>query len=796
MNQKLSRIIGIVLLSAALVACSSAEEKAAEYIENAEALLEEGALKKAEIEYRNALQINQNQPDAWFGLSRVYEQQQESGKAYALLNKIRKSAPGHLKGRIRLAEIMLATNQTDQALSDAREILELAPGDARAHELMAAVQFRLNNFQDAREEVEKALAIDPTSKKATQVTVSLLIAEKKYDEALSVLDKASDADPEYVPVYMMKARVYQSMGDQKSLENLYLSLIERFPEDPFFPNALAHEYLSRENIDGAERVIQQHVESMPANVNEKLKFVAFKQQYRSPDDAIALLKTYIDADKDELEYRFLLGRLYRNTRQNDLAMAVYREIIKDDGLQSAGLAARNELALMEGFSGNIDKAKILVAEVLNEEKGNESALLLQTGFRIADQQYEDAIVSARTVLRNNPDSIKALGLQAQAHLALGSTELAVESLTTAFRLSPETPAIADSLAQIYLRQRKPSRADGVLQGSIEKGNRTVDTLKLSLQAKIMLSEWGEAERLARILEGVEGQEVAFQQALGLIYQGKEQQAESLEAFKRAHELSPNAPGPLTSLVQALLKDSKIEEAKRFLSSVVAANAENPTAYGLLAQLALLEKKTSEATKYFNKVVEVNPKASAAYIGLARINMANGEFASARAVLERGLVELPGNPGLSMGVASTFEKQKEYGKAIEVYEALLLKHPDLPVAKNNLASLLTDQVGDQASLDRAVKLSASLKSSKIPQFRDTYAWASVLSGTNMEEAIVVLKNIVKKNADDGLYNFHLGEAFRRQGDTEKATSYLKKAIDLVQPGSDVANQATESLLLIN
>ena len=796
MSRKLCQLLNILFITGMLIACSSPEEKAADYIENAIVLLEEGKLQKAQIEFKNALQVNQNQPDAWFGLAKIHERKQEWRKAYGVLNKIKEMAPGHVNGRIMLGQMYLASNQIDLALTDAREILELAPDDARAHALMAAVQFRLDNYKGAREEVAKALAIDPSNNEAILVRARVLIAEKKYQEALSVLNKALDTDPKKISMYLMKIQVYQEMGDSKAIEKIYVTLAERFPENLSFQRALVRLYLAQENIDEAEAVMQRIVESNPDNAEEKMRYVGLKKQFRSVDDAIVLLKSYIDADKDEFRYRFLLGGLYESSKQSDKALAVYREIIVADDQQPNGLEARNKIALFELRAGNTEKAKTLVGEVLTHDKNNENALLLQAGFFISDQKFDDAVVSARTVLRDNPESIKALDLLGQAYMATGSTELAVESYTRAFQLSPGTPVIANRLASIYIRQRNPSKADEILQESIKKGNRTVDALKLLVQTKLALGEWDKAEALAKDLEKVKGQEAVSQQLLGVVYQGKEQQEESIDAFKRAHELSPTASRPIVSLVRTYVREGKAGEARRFLNLVIATNSESAVAYLLLGQLALSEKKTAEAIKHFNKVIEISPTAEIGYRSLSTMYQNKNDLDNAEEALQRGLSAIPENQTLVMHLASVYEKRGEFSRAIEIYEDLLETNPDFLVAKNNLASLLTDHASDQSGLDRARIISAELRTSPIPQFRDTYAWASVKSGTNVEEAIVILKGIVKDNDQVDVYSYHLGEAYRIKGETDNAIAYLKKATELARPGSDIANKAKQSLEQIN
>ena len=72
MIKKSSFVFTAALLLLVLVAgCSSPEEKSAEYIANGDALFDQNDLDKAALEYRNALQINQNLPDAWYGFKKV-----------------------------------------------------------------------------------------------------------------------------------------------------------------------------------------------------------------------------------------------------------------------------------------------------------------------------------------------------------------------------------------------------------------------------------------------------------------------------------------------------------------------------------------------------------------------------------------------------------------------------------------------------------------------------------------------------------------------------------------------------
>jgi len=791
MIKTMLHLLGVCLLAIALLACSSPEEKAAAYVKNGDLLLQQGSLEKATLEYRNALQINQNLPDAWYGLARIYERKQEWEQVYAALIKIRDTHPEHVEGRIMLAHILLAMNQIDQALEHAEAVLELAPDDARAHASMAAVQFRLGNLAVAQESVEKALALDSGSSEAILIRARMLLAEKKYQDSIAVLDAALQGQPDIVSFYLMKIQAYAGLGDKAAIKAVYKALVKNFPENIAYKKALAQQNVAAGDIDQAEQLLVRIVEDNPDNVDEKLNLVRFKQQHRSVDESVALVQRYIEQEPAEFQYRFALAELYLALGNSARAIDIYQGIITDDEIQPNGLEARNKLALMRLRDAKPAEAKSLIAEVLENDGINENALILRAGIRVAEQQYDDAIVDLRTVLRDNPESTRALALIGQAYTATGSTDLANESYGKAFGLDPRSPAIVNAYVNLLLRGNNPQQADEVLRRSIGAGNRDPEALKLLTQVKLLLGEWDQAEQLAQSLKSIDGGEALSEQALGFVYQGRGQPEQSIDAFRRAHELAPDATRPVMSLVQAYVDNNQVAEARKFLQTIIEKNKSNVIAYLLLGQLSLRENDAQAAIDYLQQAVEINPTFEPGYRGLATIYMRQNRLQDAERILQAGLQQIPGNVTLSINLASVYEGQMAFDKAIGVYETLLQGNPDLIVAKNNLASMLTDYRQDRESHERARQIAAEFRDSSVPQFRDTYAWASVVAGTNLEEAVVILEGIVRENEQVAIYTYHLGEAYRRKGDPANAIAYLDKALELAGPDSAIRELALAS-----
>jgi putative PEP-CTERM system TPR-repeat lipoprotein len=795
MKSILTLIVIIIALSP-LSGCSSPEEKAAAHLASGDAFFEKNDLSKAQIEYKNALQLNQNLTGAWYGLARTYEQKQQWQSAYKILIGIRDRHPRYMNGRIMLAKILLASNEIDQATEDARDVVELAPDDARAHSIMAAVQFRLGDHEAAWESVEHALALDPDNPEAILMKATMLATEEKFKESLDILNTALLSKPDNVLYHLMKVRIYGTLDDQSAIEQTYRTLSELFPEDTSYKHSLILHYVQSGNFEQAELLLAQNIGDNPENIEEKIRYISFKSQYRSIDESIALVKTYIKQDPSEYRFKFILGEFYLRSNHLDKATVLYQGIMEDDGLQPNGLKARNQLAEIYIWTDKRSESRALIDEVLAHDKNNEVALLLQSRFLLDDGKYDEAIINLRTVLRDNPASGEAHGLIGQAQLELGAISLAIESYTKALSINPAAAEFASPLANLLIQNNKPGQADEMLQNSIRAGNQSVETLKFLIQAKLILGELEQAEQLAQRLKSIEGEEALGQQVLGLVYRGKEQPDESIEAFKRAYELAPQTSLPMAALVMAYLQNNKIDEARKFLHSVVAENPENFSAYQLLGAMSMRENDVPAAIGYYEHVIRANPRLERGYLSLASIYTRDRKPQEAENILQTGLAELPDNLALTMNLALIVERKNDVDRAIDLYEEVLLLNPGMILAKNNLASLLADHREDQASLARAREIASEFRDSKVPQFRDTYAWASVRSGLYLQEAIVILEKIVRDNETVGLYHYHLGEAFRKSGNKYEARNSLRKAIEVEKPGSRVAVNATESLKLVS
>jgi Flp pilus assembly protein TadD len=115
-----------------------------------------------------------------------------------------------------------------------------------------------------------------------------------------------------------------------------------------------------------------------------------------------------------------------------------------------------------------------------------------------------------------------------------------------------------------------------------------------------------------------------------------------------------------------------------------------------------------------------------------------------------------------------EAQKSYQRALEV-------NPHAVIAANNLAWLYADQGGN---LDVALQLAQTAKSRlpDQPDFNDTLGWV-YLQKDLPSLAIPPLRIAVDKAPKDPNYQYHLGLAYAKAGDSTRARQALEAALKL-------------------
>jgi predicted Zn-dependent protease len=233
--------------------------------------------------------------------------------------------------------------------------------------------------------------------------------------------------------------------------------------------------------------------------------------------------------------------------------------------------------------------------------------------------------------------------------------------------------------------------------------------------------------------------------------------------------------PLAGIVNAHIGAGKPDRAINRLTGLIKESPNHPHAHGLLAQLYIMRKQYPEAEKELREAIKASPGWNVPYINLGNLHVERGELKPAEEAYQQGLRAIPEDTELMLYAAQFYERTRNFKNAIDMYERMLQKNQNLDIAANNLAALLTDQLGDAESLKKARTLAERFESSPQPAFRDTLGWVYYKTGET-DKAVSILKDVVKQAPNVSVFQYHLGMAYHKQGNLTDAKTQLAKALE--------------------
>ncbi len=772
-------VVSAVALSA-LAGCTPPEQKAKAYYESGQKYLEQKDYVKAALEFRNALKVKQDYPDAWFGMAQVEENDKNWNLVAGDLHKVLELDPKYNKARLALARLLMLGGNFEEALKNVNTALEQDPKDASVHAMKAAILLKLGKAADAVNEANNVLATDPTSADALMVLAAERLTANDNAAVQSLIDKGLKISPKSVGMQLFALNYYQKTANLKAQEATLRNIVAIEPNLPNYRKALVTFLISQKRFDEAEAELRAIVKSDSKNIQANLDVVSFLASYpgKGPDEAAKELAKLIAADENVATYKSALAQLYFEMGRNEDSFALLKEVIDKEGITEIGMKARLDLAAKFIGMRRIADAEPIVAEVLKNDTRNIEGLRLRAAVEIEQGKLDDAANDLRAALNDAPGNPLLYQMMAAVNERGGSIELAEKSMSDAFRVGRYDPKIGLDLSRFLLRHGKAERAESILTDLVQSAPNNIEVLSMLADLKLRRQDWRGAQDLAEVIKNTPGNEALSGQVLAASLSGQNKIEDSIHVLLEANAANPNQQQTKFALVQAYLKGSKYVEAEEYLNTLLKAEPNNVDARVFLGVVQSLTKRPDEALTSFNAAMKADPKNPSSYKALSQFYAQSGKSDEAIAALKNGLTQVPKDMDLRFVLASIYQGKNDIDGAIKIYEEMLADQPGSMIAANNYASLVSDYRTDAASIDKAAAAAAILRGSPISQFKDTLGWILFLRG-QYKDSLEILKQSTADLPDMAFTNYHLGKAYLATGEKEAAKVSFEKALKLAQ-----------------
>lgn len=777
-NKFISKWMVVILLGSivGIASCSSSKDTAKKYLEKGTSLFEKGDYVKADIQFRNALQIDRTLSDAIWGRMLVAEKQSNFKALFKLLNQILANDPNHLEAQVKLARIFLIAGKMDKALELSDKSLLLNDSDLSVLSLRAAILLKLGNTKESISYANKVLSKDSEHVDALTVLALERLTADDSLKAISYIERGLVKDKKHIGLQLIKLQALDNLSQTDKAVEVYRKLIAYYPNSYKFNYALAKFYIKHNQFDDAENVYRVVVREHPEDNKAKLQLVHYINAKKGLNEGLKQLTLFVEQAPNNSELKFSLVNFYLVQKNHNRAVVLLKEIISSSEKNEDILRAKGIIAGTILVRGDNKGAEIIVKEILSVDKHHKQGLLLKAKIDIDRRLYDNAIGSLRTILRDTPNSSRAALLLAQAHLLSGSPELADEQYLRAFKSSKLSPAYGLAYADFLLKRKQPVRAEGILKDVLSTTPRNIPTLKILAKIKLGSSDWVAAQEIADKIKFIEKNETTSNLITSAILTGKKDFSNSITLLKSMYNSSKESLSPVIGLVRTYLLAGKTKEAESFLGSVLKASPENMNVRVILAKIYASQGKVGAAKKMYEDIIGLGKNNHAGYYQLAVIQLKEKNINAALLTLNKGLEVAPKSFALRITKANVLTMRGEVNKSIAIYEGLIDEKNDSDIVVNNLATLLTEHRKDKASFNKAYALSQRFKRSNIPQFKDTIGWASYRVG-KFADAKILLESVIKSLPNVPDFHYHLGMIHLAQKNKKLARKELELALKL-------------------
>lgn len=786
-----------VVLILFLAACEAPEDRAIGYLERGNELAQNGETEKAQLEYRNAVRLDETLVEAWLGLARISRSTGQTKAAASQYYRVTELDRENVEARLNIAKLVLSVNQLDEALKQIELAYKSAPDDPDVLTTRASVALQLQNTDLALSSAGRALEIEPVYPRAAAVLALERYRAGAFQEALDISEEHLQSTPDDLGLNNLKLQSLVKLRQDTDVVAQLQKMIGLAPESKIYKKLLVDWYRSTGRPEDALAALKSFAAQSPEDTEAGLDIYRF---HIAGGDREAAAKALGDlagnAPDDTVRFRYLSELASHNFQSDkpDQARAVLADAVKLEVPANTKVKARVQLAEIDLSQGRRALALEHISDILEDDPRNPDALAVRAQIAMVQGDHSLAIQSVREALDQDSDNPSLLRYAASIYERVGEPVIASDTLAIAARNSNYQTDIVVDYINLLSRLGQDRTIEIVLTEAVRRRGADRQILGLLAQARLNLGDLDGAEEIARTLENVDEAGELVRQILSATYGARQQFDDSLDVLFSAREAGDTGPENLRSIVSAYVGSGDPNGAKNFLDSILKEEPNNIPAHILMASVeSLLGDQADPETRLAN-LVDIEPERSEPYVALARFYVLQNRQGEAAAVLDRGLEKTPEEDRRAVAFmrGQLYEEAGSYREAYDVYTALYEQNSDSLLLANNLASLAGDYLAeDPAIRERVIAIAARLSGIPVPQFQDTYGWSRYLAG-DYREALKSLLPALEAFPDHPTVNYHIGMTYAALELQNRALEHLAKSAASMTDDAPYRSKVEETL----
>jgi tetratricopeptide (TPR) repeat protein len=766
--------IGTLILAVTLVTACSKEGRKERLLAEADKYFKAGNYDKAKLSYLNVLQLDPENALAYERNGAMWLEDGAPLRAAAFLQNASVLDPNNVENRVRLARCYLAIGRFADAKNEALTVLEQAPDNGDAIIALAEAARTNEDIGAAWEQLQKFPKKDDVS--FHLALANLFLHKGDVNAAGNAVRQALTIDPKSSAAHMAMGDLYLLQKDQKQAGEEFKKAADLAPVRSTERLKYAAFRSATGGAEETRRIATEMTKQAPDYLPGWVLLAELASKDKKYDEALSLLENTFGRDPQYVDGRRLQGAVLVAKGETKKAVEVLERL---DQTYPGAAMIKYELARAYLKDNNTNQAKVALDQAISINPNYDDAVLLLAGINLNTGHGEMVIEPMTRLLKKRPDLRTAAFFLATAYGSLDRFDDATVVLEEQAKLTPNDPQPQKALGMTYRRAKRYKEARDAFEKAAQLAPDDLAMLNQLVELDLLDKHFDAArQRVRRQFQKNPDAPVAhFLDGKILSAEGKWDSAET-EA-KKAIQLDPNFSSAYNLLIQAYLATNKLPQA---VSQLEALLSKNPNDKSALMTLGLLYEQMKDYPKErdaYEKLLAINPEFvpalnNLAYLYVERLNDLDKAYDLARKA--HALQPQDGAVGDTLGWV--LYKRGDYQQALTILQESAEKAGDRPEIQFHLG--MTAYMMGQTDLAKVALKKAASATKDFPGKDESKRRLALLeSGTaaSPELSIAQLEAMTREQPNDVISQMRLGEAYEKQGASDKAAAAFEQALKL-------------------
>ena len=772
-SKMLFRIVTLTLAATLITACSK-EAKKTRFLAEADNYFKTGDYDKAKVSYLNVVRLDPQNALAFERIGTMWLEDGAPLRAAAFLAKASELVPKNNQNRIRLARCYLAIGRFNDANKEALKVLEQTPDNGDAIIALTEAVRSKEDIQAAGEQLEKY--------------------PKKDD----------------ISFHLASANLFLPQGDLAGAENALRQALTNDPNSSAAHMAMGDLYLLQKNQKQAGEEFKKAAELAPVRSMERLKYAAFMSAVGDTGETRRISTEMTRQAPDYLPGWTLLAELAFKDGKYDEALSLLENVFSRDQGYVDGHRLESDVLLAKGDTkkaievlehldqtypdaplikyqlaraylknNNPNQAKVALDQAISINPNFADAILLLAETNLRSGHGDMVIEPITNLLRKRPDLRSAAFLLAAAYGSLDRFDDAEAVIRDQVRLAPQDPQPYTALGLTLRQAKRNDEARQAFEKAAELAPDNVWLVDQLVELDLLDKHFDSArQRIQRHFQKTPDSPSAHFLE-GKILTAEQKWDLAAAELQKTLQIDPNFSSAYDLLVQAYFATNKLPQAVSQLQAELAKKPNDATALMTLALAYERMKDFPKARDTYERLLSIEPNFVSALNNLAYLYTEQLNDLNKAYDLARKARDLRANdPSIGDTLGWVLYKRGEYQQALTTLQESAEKAADNPEIQFHLG--MTAYMIGQTDIARAALQKAASAGKDFPGKDESKRRLALLesgTGASPELSISQLELMTKEQPNDVISHTRLGEAYEKQGASDKAAAAFEQALKL-------------------